>query len=272
MQQAQWMSFFQDMYHRFIEDEITALAAQLAYFLILAVFPFLIFLLALLAYTPLTIEMAYDFVRILPTAAADTLVRNIMEISSSRNYTLLSFSMIATLWAASTGFNAIIRGINRAYKEKETRPFWKLLLISLVSTILLAVVSICALFMLVLGRIIGEDLFALLGLSTIFAVVWQWIRWVLPFSIMLLVFILMYRYTPDRNLSFQEVLPGAIFATVGWGIASAAFSYYVNEFGRYAQIYGSIGGIIILLVWLYLCSIIILLGGEINASLASMRK
>ena len=227
---------------------------------------------ALLAYTPLTIEMAYDFVRILPAAAADTLVRNIMEISSNRNHALLSFSMIATLWAASTGFNAIIRGINRAYKEKETRPFWKLLLTSLISTILLALVIISALFMLVLGRIIGEDLFALLGLSTIFAMVWQWIRWVLPFIVMLLVFILMYRYTPDRNLSFREVLPGAIFATLGWGIASAAFSYYVNEFGRYAQIYGSIGGIIILLVWLYLCSIIILLGGEINASLASIKK
>lgn len=268
-----WPSFLKDMYRRFNEDQITAVAAQLAYFLILAVFPFLIFLLALLAFIPLTTGLAInDFVRLFPATASDIVLKTMLEVTATRSHTLLSLGMLVTLWAASTGINAIIRGINRAYEEKETRPFWLLIGISLLSTILLALVIVFALLMLVFGQIIGEDVFSFLGLSALFTPIWQWIRWVIPLTTMLLVFLLLYRFTPNRRLSFREIVPGAIFATAGWAMSSMGFSYYVNNFARYAQIYGSIGGIIVLLVWLYISSIVILLGGEINASLASVRK
>lgn len=257
------------LYHRFKEDEVTALAAQLTYYLVLAFFPFLIFLLTLLSYAPLVSDLPLrQLSSLLPWEAYIQVEGIIEETIRARSQTLLSIGMIITLWAASNGVNAIIHGINKAYFEKETRPFWKVRGLSILFTLGLALVILFAFFMLVFGRMVGEALFAWLGADHYFAQIWRPIRYLIPFITMLAVFIAFYRFSPNRRLQFREVLPGAIFASIGWIISSLVFAWYVDHFTNYTRIYGSLGGIVILLIWLYLSSIIILLGGELNAVLS----
>ena len=258
-----------ELYFRFIEDDVPALGAQVTYYLLLSFFPFLIFLITLISYTPLTSDvMLGNLSYILPRDAYEAITGAFRQTVNARSRTLLSFSMAAAIWASSNGILAMIRGINKAYDQKETRPFWKTRGISILFTIALAVLILLTLLILVFGETLGEYIFFLLGFSYLFNVSWDIIRFIAALAILTLVFIFIYRWMPNCRLSFIEVLPGSVFSTAGWILISLAFSYYVNNFTYYSNMYGSIGGIIVLLLWLYWSSVIILLGGEINATLA----
>lgn len=258
-----------NIYLRFQDDDIPALAAQLTYYFILSFFPFLIFLITLVSFTPVTSEQALnDLSKIMPSSAYNIVSDIISQVVNSRRATFLSFGMLATIWASSNGMNAVIRGLNRAFDQKETRPFWKVRGLSVLATIALALTILFSFFLLVFGEIIGEQLFIFLGFSHIFKTVWTFIRYFIPLITMLLVFTLLYLFTPNRRLTLREVMPGSLFSTFGWILTSVLFSLYINNFGNFSRTYGSIGGVIALLIWLYWISIIILLGGELNATLA----
>lgn len=262
-----------DFYLRFQEHEVPALGAQLTYYLLLAFFPFLIFLLTLLSYTPITSEQAlYDLSRLLPTDAFKVVKEVVRQTLSSSRQTLLSLGALFTIWASSNGINAVIHGINKAYDERETRPFWKVRGMAIIFTIGLALVIILAFVLLVLGKQLGQALFAYAGDSTLFMKSWQLYRFTIPLLVMLVVFIFFYRYAPNKKIGLRETIPGAVFSSLGWIVTSWVFSFYVNQFGNFTRTYGSIGGIIILLLWLYLSSMVILIGGEINATLSFNRK
>ncbi|QJC52970.1 YihY/virulence factor BrkB family protein [Paenibacillus albicereus] len=257
-----------NLYARFQDDEVPALGAQLTYYLLLSFFPFLIFLVSLLGFLNLNgDELIADMIAIMPAEGGDTVRTILGEVSTGGSGALLSVGMIGTIWAASNGVNAIIKGLNKAYDEEEDRPFWKVRGLSLLATVVLAVVVILVVVLLVFGRGIGEFLFEWLSYPAGFEATWAIIRYVLPLAAMVLVFTLLYWITPNRRLTFRQALPGACFASLGWVVTSVAFSFYVSQFGNYTKTYGSLGGVIVLLVWLYLSSIIIVLGGEINAAL-----
>ncbi|MBD2844654.1 YihY/virulence factor BrkB family protein [Paenibacillus sp. IB182496] len=265
--------FVQELYSRFQDDEVPALGAQLTYYLILAFFPFLIFLVTVIGYTQVSEQEVIDAIASFMPADSATMVTTILdEVRENGSGTLLSVGMLATFWAASNGINAIIKGLNKAYDEEENRPFWKVRGISLLSTVVLALIIITSMLMLIFGQVIGEQVFRLLNYPSGFDPVWTIAQYIIPLLIMVGVFMLLYKITPNRFLTFRDVLPGSLFATLGWIVTSLAFSFYVSQFGNYSKTYGSIGGIIVLLIWLYLSSIIILLGGEINAALAFIRE
>lgn len=262
-----------DFYLRFQEHEVPALGAQLTYYLLLAFFPFLIFILTLLSYTPITSEQAlYDLSRLLPAEAFKVVKEVVRQTLSSSRQTLLSLGALFTIWASSNGINAVIHGINKAYDEKETRPFWKVRGMAIIFTIGLALVIILAFVLLVLGKQLGQALFAYAGDSALFMKSWQLYRFSIPLLVMLVVFIFFYRYAPNKKIGLRETIPGAVFSSLGWIVTSWVFSFYVNQFGNFTRTYGSIGGIIILLLWLYLSSMVILIGGEINATLSFNKK
>jgi len=262
-----------DLYFRFNDDDVPALASQLAYYFILAIFPFLIFLINLISFTPITSEQALnDLSKLVPNVAYDIIKNVIDQASHTNRQTLLSFSMIATLWAASNGMNAVIKSLNKAYDRHETRSLWKVRFLSIIATIAFAFTIILSFFLLILGEVIGRSIFAFLGLSNSFKILWSYIRFISPVAIMIIVFALLYRYMPNRRMKYSEVLAGSIFSSIGWLILSVLFSIYVNNFPNYANTYGSIGGIILLIIWLYWISIIILLGGELNAALVYNRS
>jgi membrane protein len=264
--------FVEQMYCRYQDDEVAALGAQMTYYLILAFFPFLIFLMTIVSLTSVTTTNILESIS--PVVAHETyaVIENfINEVLKKGNKTLLSFGMIGTLWASSSGVMAIIRALNKAYDEEENRPFWKVYGISLLFTIALGVVILLAFVLLIFGQGIGEHLFRFLRFPDNFDTIWNVIKYTIPLMMMIIVFIFLYQILPNRRLTVREVIPGSIFTCLGWIITSLLFAFYVNHFGSYTRTYGSIGGVIVLLVWLYLSSIIILLGGEVNATLAFLR-
>ncbi|MGO4544649.1 YihY/virulence factor BrkB family protein [Paenibacillus sp. 2TAB23] len=270
---SQTVQFIKCLYSRFREDDVPALGAQLTYYLILSFFPFLIFMVSLLGFIELSGDSVIaEFIRVLPTEASDTLSGILSEVVDNGSGTLLSFGMIATIWSASNGINAIMKGLNKAYDVEEQRPFWKVRGISVLATVFLVVVIILVMVMLIFGQAIGQYLFEWLSYPSGFQSIWGIIKYLIPIAAMACAFTLLYWIVPSRRLSLKEVVPGALFATFGWIITSVAFQFYINNFSNYSKTYGSLGGMIILLIWLYMSSILIMLGGEINATLASARN
>lgn len=267
------LQFLKCLYSRYREDDVPALGAQLTYYLILAFFPFLIFMVSLLGF----IEMSGDsviseFIRLLPAEASETISGILTEVVENSSGTLLSFGMIATIWSASNGINAILKGLNKAYDVEEQRPFWKVRGISLLATLSLVIVIVLVMVMLIFGKAIGEYLFQWLRYPNGFEWIWNVLKYVIPITAMVGAFTLLYWIVPSRRLRLREALPGALFTSIGWIITSLGFQFYMNNFGNYSKTYGSLGGVIMLLVWLYISSILILLGGEINATLTSAKN
>ncbi|MBB3108615.1 membrane protein [Paenibacillus phyllosphaerae] len=259
-------NFAQSLYCRFQDDEVPAMGAQLTYYLILAFFPFLIFIIAVLSFADLTVRDVIDGIRlVLPEMSTTTIAEAFEEIQDSRSGSLLSFGLLVTLWSASNGIGAVMKALNKAYDVEESRPFWKVKGLALLFTVVLALVIVSSMVMLIFGRVIGDHLYRWTQLPGNIDIIWSIAQFVLPLIIMVIVFAMLYMFAPNLHLKFKEVLPGAIFATVGWIVTSLAFSFYVSNFSNYSKTYGSIGGIIVLLTWLYLSSIVIVLGGEINA-------
>ncbi|WP_075980097.1 YihY/virulence factor BrkB family protein [Bacillus massilinigeriensis] len=248
-----------------LEDDVFGLAAQLAYFFLLSLFPLLIFLFTLISYLPITETHLLGFIQdFAPGETIQLIETNIEDIMSGRNGKLLSLGIIGTIWSGSNGINAIVRAFNKAYNVQETRSFLLARGMSILLTLAMLFVFIVVLLLPVFGRKIGIFIFSELGLSSEFLVIWNTLRWVVSSLILLIVFLCLYWIAPNKKIKCLSVLPGAIFATVGWVLASLGFSYYVGNFGNYSAMYGSIGAIIVLLVWFYITGVIIILGGEIN--------
>ncbi|WP_435621736.1 YihY/virulence factor BrkB family protein [Anoxybacillus eryuanensis] len=266
-------SVVRELMKRFDEDEVFDLSAELAYFFLLSLFPFLLFLLTFLSYLPIPHEDVIAFLsQYAPSETAHLIETNVKQLMESQSRKWLSFSVLATVWAASNGMSAIIRALNRAYDVKETRSFLVSRGISILLTFAMIFVIIVALVFPVFGKMIGTFLFSSFGLSDVFLHVWETLRWFVSFVILFFVFSVLYVFAPSKYVRFRDVWSGSLFATVGWMIVSLAFSYYVNQFGNYSAMYGSLGGIIALMVWFYLSGMMIVLGGELNAIFCCKRE
>lgn len=269
MKKMKSWALFKDIYVRFMNDDLLSIGAQASFFLLFSLFPFLIFLIVLITYMPMvnfqdSIQVLAAF---MPANAYLILLDIVNQTIANRSVTLLSFGMLSALWSSASGVTSLIRGINRAYDQEETRPSWKITAVSLYFTLELAVAITFSLILIVFGKILGTQLFHFLGFSDVSLKVWSYVGYIITLVTTILVFISLYYNTPNRRLKFREVIPGAVVASLGWVIISIAFSYYIDNFGNYSKVYGSLGGIIALLMWLYVSSIIILMGAEINASL-----
>ncbi|WP_159446267.1 YihY/virulence factor BrkB family protein [Desulfonispora thiosulfatigenes] len=272
-----WVLFLDQIIFRFNNDKVSSIGSQLTYYLVLSIFPFIIFLLNIVKFTPLaSADILNSLTRVLPTATQEMILAIINEIVSSSSNTLLSVSAIVGLWTSSTGISQVIRAVNEAYDAKEGRGFLRLRLVSLFFTFSLIVLIILVFVFLVFGEIIARGVLNYFNEAELFQVLWPIFRISIALGFMVLGFSLLYKYGPScskqNKLTFQDVLPGAVFVTVGWTLASMAFSFYVNNFGKYSVTYGSLGGIIVFLIWLYITSIIIVLGGEVNATLTFFKK
>ena len=255
-----------EMLAHYRDDDLAAMSAQISYYLILAFFPFLFFLINLLSFTPLPNRLLLaNFYAILPQDAAMLVKTMLAETVQAKSGTLLVLSMLTSLWAASRGMSAIIRGLNHSYGVRESRHFIRLNLVALLSTIGLTVMVMLSFIMIVLGRIIGSTVFGYLGAKSLFYSIWSFLRYGITIGLLLITFYLIYRYLPNRKMNGNRILTGAVFTTFGWIGASLLFSFYVNNFGSYATVYGSLGGLFALIFWLYISTLIFLLGGALNA-------
>ncbi|MBS8264437.1 YihY/virulence factor BrkB family protein [Mesobacillus boroniphilus] len=248
------------------KDRATGLAAQQAYYYMLSLFPLLILLIAIVPYLNIDPQKAINVVnKLLPSQSAELLRDNVVKLVSERNGGLLTFGIIGTIWSASSGMNAFIRAMNIAFDVKETRSFIKARLVSIMLTFGLILAFVVALLLPVFGRVILDTVQSIIQIPEPFDIVFNIVRWVVAIVVMAAVLAGLYRVAPNKHYPFKHVIPGAVFATVVWQLISLGFSFYVSNFGNYSATYGSIGGVIVLMLWLFLTGLALVLGGEINA-------
>ncbi|WP_234123082.1 YihY/virulence factor BrkB family protein [Clostridium hydrogenum] len=249
-----------------LEDDIFALASQLAYSLLFAFFPFLIFVMTLIGFSSIKSEEVLGlFSKIMPYQVYSLIKNTVVEVVDTRNGNLLSFSLIVTIWASISGFNAVIKGLNKAYKENERRGFLKVQMVSLIFTFGLVLVIFSIAFLMVFASVNEAFIERTIGYPQITSYIWDVIKYLILVFGMIFIFAALYRYTPTKKYEWKDVAWGAVFSTVGWIIASFGFSFYVNNFGNYSKLYGSIGTVIVLMLWLFIGSFIVILGGELNS-------
>ncbi len=252
------------------EDEIVDRAAALSYYFAFALFPTLLFLAALLGVLPtaaLLDQLIAYMARVLPVDAFSMLTKTLEEILRGARGSLVSLGALVALWAASNGMGSIITALNAAYDVTDTRPWWKIRLVAVGLTVVFSGFTLTALTLLVLGPPIAEGLAQMIGLGAAFTVVWNIVRWPVALALVLVGVGLVYYLAPTVKQRWSAVAPGAVFAVAGWLVASAGLRFYVAHFANYNATYGSIGGVILLLLWLYLTGLTLLVGAEINAEI-----
>lgn len=258
------------LYEKIKDDEITGLAAQLAYYFLLSIFPLLIFTITLLPYFPVTTD---DIINMLaayvPDESMNLLESSLMTVMETSNGGLLSFGILATIWSASNGINAIIRALNHAYDVEERRSFIVSRSLALVLTVAMIIVVVVSLLLPIFGKMILGVIFDFLGFEPSY--LYTLLRWTISIAITTFVFTMLYWLGPDKKIPLKSAWPGALFASIGWALSSLAFSFYVNSFANYSATYGSLGGLIVLMLWFYISGFVIIVGGEINAVLAKYR-
>ncbi|SDX56039.1 membrane protein [Marininema mesophilum] len=256
---------------RFYREGVFDLAAQLAYYFLLSVFPFLLVIITLLGFLPISTENILDFIKPYAPAHTHQLIESTLNsIIGIEQSNLLSFSIVATIWLTYMGIQSIIRILNRSFATVENRTFMYRVVEGAFLMLGLLVAVIVTLLLPVFGELLRGFFFPELGLSEWSGSLWNLFRWVLSGTVLFLVFFCLYFFAPNVSLQPSEAAPGAFFATIGWQLISLGFSYYVN-LGNYSLIYGNLGGIIILIVWFYLSAMILIMGGQLNAILYESR-
>ena len=268
-----WKALLKRIWTQLSEDDVFGRAAQLSYFFLLALFPLLLFLTTLLGYlaetgTELRNNLLAYLSAVMPASASELIHTTIDEVSEAAGGGKLSFGILATLWAASNGMGAISESLNAAYNVKETRPWWKSRLTSVGLTIALAVLILTALTLMFYGSSIAEKLAASFGFGTAFTVTWKIAQWPIVLAFVLFGFSLIYYFAPDlHDQDWKWVTPGSVLGVVLWLLVSFGFRTYLSYFNSYNATYGSLGAVIILMLWFYLSGAAILIGGEINSEI-----
>lgn len=251
----------------FIDDEMPTYSAALAFQMFFSLFPFLIFLIALLSF--LDLQNFFEWLRqqaalLLPQQAMDEVnpaIDKIMEQKSG----LFSMAIIVALWTASSGVRSAMDAMNKAYDVEEGRPVWKRFPLSIVYTIGIALMLLMAAGFMIIGPEVMNWLARYLGLEQLMVMIWAWVRWPVAVFLLIMALALVYYVVPDVKQRFRFITPGSVLAVLVWIGASLGFGFYVKNFGKYDAMYGSIGAIIVLLLYFYISAAVLLMGAELNA-------
>jgi membrane protein len=252
------------------DDDCLGLAAQLAYYFFLALFPAVLFILALASFFPLT-TFIDDIVRTLRPIAPPDVLRFLEEqlrrLSNAGSGGILTIGMLGALWSSSAAVVAVVGSLNRAYDIEEGRPWWKVRLTAIGLTIALALLVLSSFTLIVIGPTLAEHLAYFLGLGPVFEWAWKILQWPLAFVLVSTAVGLVYYFAPDAEQDWAWITPGAVIGTLLWVLVSLAFRVYVANFADYNATYGAVGGVIVLLLWFYISGLAILVGAELNAEI-----
>ncbi len=255
------------------DDDVFGRAAQLSYYFLLALFPLLLFLTSVIGLvlgsgTGTRHALFSYLARVMPPSAFQLINSTISEVTAASGAGKISFGILAALWAASNGMGAITQSLNAAYDVEETRAWWKQRLVAVGLTIALSVLIISALGLVVGGGRIADGLAQTYSLGSVFVTTWKILQWPVVLAFMVLAFALIYYFAPDiREQKWQWLTPGATLGVGIWLLISVAFRLYLHFFDSYSKTYGSLGAVIILMLWLYFTGAAILVGGEVNSEI-----
>lgn len=268
-----WRELLKRVSHHFAQDNLMSKAAEMSYYFLLAIFPFLFILTTVLGFmagpgTAVLRAIEHYVRQVVPRSGYGLVIQTLHQIRVSAGAGKLSFGIIGTLWAASMGVSSIIDGLNRAYSVKEERPWWKAQLLAIVLTIILGTLIVAALLLVLYGeRLLGYAA-TRVGVFHAYSLTWSVGQWVLVIFLVWSALAFIYRFAPDlRKNRWAHVTGGAVVGTVLWIGVSLGLRFYLRFFNTYEATYGSLGAVIILLLWFYLSGLAILVGGEVNSEM-----
>jgi membrane protein len=260
--------FGHDLLTKIKEDRVVNGAAALAFYWMLALFPAAIFLLTLLPYLPVpNLEQAImgQLHRAMPAQAADLLSGTVSGVVSHRNAGLLSFGLLFALWSASSGMYAVMQQLDATHDVVESRGFVKVRAEALALTLGFLLLVIVGFALLVFGGVLHHWVAAALGWSKPVLAVFALVRWIVIALALLFAIAILYKFGPDVDRRFKLFTPGTVLATIAFAAAAFGFRLYVTSFGRYDKIYGSLGAVIVLLMWLFVMGLVLLVGSEVDS-------
>jgi membrane protein len=268
LSRGEWVAVFKRTFKQFMADDCMGLAQQVAYSSLLAFFPAIVLLVGLLGLLGAYEEMQ-DFLNPVAPQAVTDLIQQLQEDSSGgSSAAAVVIGAFGAVWAASGAMGSVVKAVNRAYDRLETRPFWRVRLISIVLVAASGFVTAGMLLMIVLGGKLGEAIAAQANLGGAFHWIWDVLRWPLAFVAVLLLFALIYYLGPNLDhRDWKWITPGSLVGGAMWIALSGLFALYTAFTGSYSKTYGALAGGIILLLWLNYTAWAILFGAELNAEL-----
>ena len=265
-----WFELGRRTWREVIEDDVLGLAAQLSYYFFLALFPAILFLLALASFFSLsniTDDVGRSLGPFVSPQVLDLIQEQMRRLANNDNSGLLTFGVAGALWSSSAAIVSIVGALNRAYDIEEARPWWKVRLIAIALTLGVAAIVVIALSLVLVGPTLASTLGRLTGLGAPFEWTWLVLQWPLVFVLVATAIGLIYYFGPDAEQDWAWITPGAIAATILWLVVSLLFKIYVANFTDYEGSYGVVGAVIVVLLWFYLSGIAILTGAELNAEI-----
>jgi membrane protein len=252
-----------------IDDDCAGMAAQLSYYFALALFPALLFVVALASYLPFPVinDVVNALARFAPPEVLTIIRKQLESIVAGEQTSLLTVGILGAIWSSSGAMTSIVSALNQAYDVPESRPWWKVRLISIALTIALVLFVLVSFTLIVAGPDAGRWITGWLGLSSVFDTAWVVLRWPLIFALATSGIAIVFYYAPDADQDWVWITPGSIATTILWVMFSMVFRIYVTKVGDYAATYGALAGAAILLLWLYFSGLALLIGGELNSEI-----
>ncbi|MCX6538473.1 MAG: YihY/virulence factor BrkB family protein [Acidobacteria bacterium] len=252
------------------EGDCLGWAAELAFFWFLALFPALLFVVALAGSLPvqqLIDEVVGNLARVAPDDVLILVREQLVQIANGPPSGLLTLSLLGALWSSSSAMTAIIDTLNHAYHVREGRAWWRVRLLAVGLTVVLVAFTLIAVSLVMIGPMLAEYLDNSVSVPRRFAWMWAIVEWPLVFGLIVTALGWVYYFAPDVRRRWAWITPGSIVATLLWMLASLGFKWYAGHFGEYQKTYGAIGGVIVALLWLYASGLAILIGAELNAAI-----
>ena len=265
------IQFGKQVWNNVTADEVSVRSGSLAYYFVLAVFPAMLFCLSVIGLfakgSSLPQTLFSTLARLLPASASDLVRDTIREVTIASGTGKAIFGILGALWSASSGFGAIMQSLNVAYKVREDRPFWKQKLIAVGLTLALSILVLGAMSVILFGGKAVDFIGSHLAGNSI-VVAWKVFQWPLAFVFMFIAFAATYYFAPNlEKPEWHWITPGSVVGLAIWLSASFGFKLYLRFFNSYSKTYGSLGAVIILLLWLYITGFTIMIGGEVNSEI-----
>lgn len=266
------LSFF---FRGVIEGRVTNRAGSVAYSFFIALFPGIIFLFTLIPYfnvDTLQQEIFNMLYRVMPPDTFDAAQSTIQDVLENKRGGLLSFGFILALLFATNGVNSLISNFNHSAHQLETRSFWKQQLVAIALTFVITILFLVAVILIIFSSTVLNEVLAFMRLDTISPFIVESVRFALMLLVVMLTITLLYNYGPAKRREWRFISPGALLATLLIILSSVGFSFYVSNFSQYNKLYGSIGTLLVILLWIYINALVLILGFELNASIATAKN
>jgi membrane protein len=279
MPKRSWWGAGKRMVKGFKDDNVTDWAAALTYYAVLSIFPAMIALISILGVVvdqqTITRVVTDTVTELGPESAVDTFAEPIESIASNQSAAgvMLIVGLAAALWTASGYVGAFMRASNSIYGREEGRPFWKLRPLQILLTLVLVLLAALVVLALIVSGPVAEAIGSAVGLGDTAVTVWPFAKWPVLLVVVMFMLAVLYWSSPNaKPAGFRWISPGSVLAVVVWIVASAGFAFYVANFGSYDKTYGTLGGVIVFLVWMWVTNVAVLVGAEVNAEAERARE